>query len=204
MCAIGEESEKENIMNRRRLKFQIIVGVMFVAALVYGISTISLIGHRPVVIFIVEALAILALGVTFGYSLFRKSNKKTLKKLGEITILLLFIYGLTELACNQIYQNKVENILIEEVDLSKVSDGIYIGECSVDYIRAKVEVEVKAHQIVNIELLEHINERGEKAESIIDKIIEQQSIDVDAVTSATNSSKVIKQAVENALLKGMK
>ena len=53
MCAIGEESEKENIMNRRRLKFQIIVGVMFVAALVYGISTISLIGHRPVVIFIV-------------------------------------------------------------------------------------------------------------------------------------------------------
>lgn len=116
----------------------------------------------------------------------------------------MFIYGLTELACNQIYQNKVENILIEEVDLSKVSDGIYIGECSVDYIRAKVEVEVKAHQIVNIELLEHINERGEKAESIIDKIIEQQSIDVDAVTSATNSSKVIKQAVENALLKGMK
>ena len=63
---------------------------------------------------------------------------------------------------------------------------------------------MKAPQIVNNELLEHINERGEKAESIIDKIIEQQSIDVDAVTSATNSSKVIKQAVENALLKGMK
>lgn len=191
-------------MNKKGLKVQILSGGIFFASLVYGISTISLIGHRPVVIFIAEGLAILALGVTFGYSLFGDRKKPTLKKLGVIAIALLVIYGITELVCNQIYQDKVNNISVEEVDLSNVSDGIYIGECSVDYIKAKVEVEVKSHQIVNIELLEHINERGKNAETIIDAIIEQQSIDVDAITSATNSSKVIKQAVENALLKGKK
>lgn len=191
-------------MNRKGLKLQIIIGVIFGASLVYGISTISLIGHRPAVIFIAEGLAILALGVTFGYSLFGNRKKTYIKKLGVIAIVLFVIYGITELVCNQIYQGKVSNISVEEVDLSNVSDGIYIGECNVDYIRAKVEVEVKSHQIVNIELLEHINERGKKAETIIDTIIEQQTIDVDVVTSATNSSKVIKQAVENALLKGMK
>lgn len=37
------------------------------------------------------------------------------------------------------------------------------------------------------------------AETIIDKIIDEQKIDVDAVSGATNSSTVIKKAVENAL-----
>lgn len=199
-----ETKRRQDIMNRKGLKLQIIVGGIFLAALGYGISTISLIGHRPVEIFITEGLAILALGVTFVYSLFANRKSSTLKKLAVINIILLVMYGITELVCNQNYQAKVNSISVEEVDLSAISDGIYIGECSVDYIRAKVEVEVNEHQIVNIKLLEHINERGEKAETIIDTIIEQQSIDVDAVSSATNSSKVIKQAVENALLKGVK
>ena len=190
--------------NNKNLKLKLIIGGIFLASLVYGISTISLIGHRPVAIFITEGLAILAIGVTFGYSLLGNRKKATLKKLGVIAIVLLIVYGITELVCNHIYQDKVNNISIKEVNLSNIADGIYIGECNVDYIRAKVEVEVKSHQIVNIELLEHINERGENAETIIDTIIEKQMLDVDAVSSATNSSKVIKQAVENALLKGMK
>ena len=44
------------------------------------------------------------------------------------------------------------------------------------------------------------NERGALAEGIIDDIMAQQKIDVDAVTSATNSSNVIKKAIENALI----
>ncbi|WP_313562885.1 FMN-binding protein [Ruminiclostridium cellobioparum] len=41
--------------------------------------------------------------------------------------------------------------------------------------------------------------RGAKAEAIVDKIISEQSVTVDVISGATNSSKVILKAVENAL-----
>jgi uncharacterized protein with FMN-binding domain len=53
---------------------------------------------------------------------------------------------------------------------------------------------------VNIVIWEHRNERGEPAERIANDIIVRQEINVDAVSGATNSSSVIKKAVENAFL----
>lgn len=40
---------------------------------------------------------------------------------------------------------------------------------------------------------------GKTAEVIADSIVDEQKIDVDAISGATNSSTVIKKAVENAL-----
>ena len=97
------------------------------------------------------------------------------------------------------YQKKVKNTDIAEVDLQQVPDGTYIGEYNVDFIYAEVEVTVKNGIMEQILILEHKNGRGAAAEKIIDSIEEEQRIDVDAVSSATNSSTVIKKAVENAL-----
>lgn len=97
------------------------------------------------------------------------------------------------------YQSTVANMTYKNVDASDVPDGTYIGECDVDFIYAKVEVTVKDGIITNIILLEHRHERGESAEGIEDRIVAEQVIDVDAVSGATNSSKVIKKAVDNAL-----
>lgn len=97
------------------------------------------------------------------------------------------------------YKQKVENTVINEVDLLNIKDGIYEGEYDVGYIYAKVEVEMSAGKIVSVTLLEHRNERGKSAEVILDDVIEKQKIDVDAVSGATNSSKVIKKAIENAI-----
>ena len=69
-----------------------------------------------------------------------------------------------------------------------------------DFVYAKAEVTVKAGVITNIDILEHKNGRGSRAEVVIDRILEEQKIDVDAVSGATNSSTVIKKAVENALI----
>ena len=41
--------------------------------------------------------------------------------------------------------------------------------------------------------------RGKAAEVIVDKVVATQKIDVDAVSGATNSSNVIKKAIENAV-----
>lgn len=53
--------------------------------------------------------------------------------------------------------------------------------------------------IVSINLIEHRNEKGKTAEKILDNIVATQEIDVDAVSGATNSSNVIKKAIEDAL-----
>jgi len=97
------------------------------------------------------------------------------------------------------YQKDVSSMTFSNIDISKIADGTYIGECNVDFIYAKVEVTVMDGAMTKIDLLEHKNEKGASAEIITDDIIQHQQIDVDAISGATNSSKVIKMAVENAL-----
>ena len=128
------------------------------------------------------------------------------KKIISVIILLLLLIGLI---CGAVYLKKVADYrravgetTFGEIDIADVSDGIYIGEYDVNFIYAKVEVTVEDGEIVSINILEHRHERGKAAEKVIEKIIEEQKIDVDAVSGATNSSTVIKKAVENALKGG--
>lgn len=97
------------------------------------------------------------------------------------------------------YRKNVASIEFDDINIENVEDGIYRGECDVGYIYAKVEVKIKDGMIVSINLLEHRNERGKRAESIIDDIILKQKLNADAVSGATNSSNVIKKAIEKAL-----
>lgn len=128
------------------------------------------------------------------------------KKILLSLILLLFlgglIWGILYLKDVADYKQAVKETAFEELNISHVSDGVYIGEYDVNFIYAKVEVTVKNGKITNINILEHRQERGKAAESITDKIVDEQKIDVDAIAGATNSSTVIKKAVENALKLG--
>lgn len=99
------------------------------------------------------------------------------------------------------YKDKVNNIVLNNVNLDNKEDGKYIGEFDADVISAKVEVEVKNKKINNINLIEHKNDRGAPAEVITQKVVDAQSLDVDVISGATNSSKVILKAIENALSK---
>lgn len=97
------------------------------------------------------------------------------------------------------YKKNVENIAFENIELSDVEDGTYVGEYDGGYIYAKVEVIIEDGRIISINLMEHRNERGKTAEVIVDNVVATQRIDVDAVSGATNSSNVIKKAIENAI-----
>ena len=98
-------------------------------------------------------------------------------------------------------QNKKEisAISFTEIDLADVPDGVYQGEYDAGQVSAKVQVMVKEHAIKEIDLLKHRNGKGQSAKKILDKMVEKQSVDVDAVSGATCSSKVLRKAVENAL-----
>lgn len=97
------------------------------------------------------------------------------------------------------YQKKIQNIVVDDIDVTGIADGTYEGACDVGYIYARVRVEVKDGRIITVELLEHRNERGQRAEQITEDVVSQQKINVDTISGATNSSKVIRKAIENAV-----
>lgn len=120
-----------------------------------------------------------------------------------LTTLLLFlvvlIFTAVYLKSVADYKKAVKETTFSDIDIGNIPDGTYIGEYDVNFIYARVEVTVRNGAITNIDILEHKNERGKAAEIVTDRIIAEQKTDVDAVSGATNSSTVIKKAVENAL-----
>lgn len=129
--------------------------------------------------------------------------KESWKRLVTCTAMLLLLIGFVSAAVYLKsvvdYKKAVAGTNIGEIDISGITDGVYAGEYDVNFIYAKVEVTVKGGEMTNITLLEHKQERGKAAEAIVQDMIVEQKIDVDAVSGATNSSTVIKKAVENAL-----
>jgi len=88
---------------------------------------------------------------------------------------------------------------IADVDMSKISDGVYEGSCSVFLVSVKVEVSVENHAITDIDLVEHKSGKGAAADAIPEKVVEAQSLEVDTISGATYSSKAILKAIKDAL-----
>jgi len=90
------------------------------------------------------------------------------------------------------------------IKLSQIADGTYFGKSKGILTGVKVEVAVKKGRITKIEILKARGWPTFKKKAIKEmpgRIIKAQSLNVDAVTGATISSKNIIQAVENALRK---
>ena len=133
----------------------------------------------------------------------RISKKKLVLFVVMLLFLFGFVWGIIYLKDVADYKQVVKETTFEEINISDVSDGVYIGEYDVNFIYAKVEVTMQNGEITNIDILEHRHERGKTAEAIINKIVDEQRIEVDAISGATNSSTIIKKAVENALKIGL-
>ncbi|MEN1761039.1 FMN-binding protein [Anoxynatronum sibiricum] len=96
------------------------------------------------------------------------------------------------------YQQQIEAISIQDIDLTKLEDGVYTGTYDVGLIHAEVTVVIIDEAIHDIQLI-HEHDRGQRAEGIISDVLHAQSLDVDMVTGATDSSRVILKAIEVAL-----
>lgn len=101
------------------------------------------------------------------------------------------------------YKAKVNALDFANIDFSKVADGVYDGSCETGVVNATVQVTARDHGITDISLVRHDNGRGASAEAVLQQMLRSQTTDVDAVSGATCSSKVIRKAVENALTKGL-
>jgi uncharacterized protein with FMN-binding domain len=91
----------------------------------------------------------------------------------------------------------------ESIDITKVRDGVYRGECSLFPVTAVVEVKVEGGRVTIIDVVKHMHGKGYGAEALAGRVIEAQSLEVDAVSGASGSSKAMRKAIENALRKGL-
>ena len=128
--------------------------------------------------------------------------KKSIIAIGCIGFLVGGAYLYSYIADLNNYKTVVAGLQINEPDLSQVQDGTFQGSCDTIFVAADVRVTVKDHKITDIQLIRHKTERGQKAEVIPEKVVKTQSLQVDTITGATNSSKVILKAIENALNSG--
>jgi len=127
-----------------------------------------------------------------------------MKKKRVLLIVLLIIAGIAVaamgvMAYTERNLEKLTNTTIEDIDLATLEDGEYFGSFSTFPVSAEVRVTVNDQRITGIELLEHNHGQGAPAEVIPGRVVEAQSLEVDAVSGATYSSKVILKAIENAL-----
>ncbi len=126
-----------------------------------------------------------------------REKRKSHRKFWIIGIILLVIIALAvTIALNM---PKGQNVSDSAFDLSAISDGVYQGECENGLVAVTVEVEVENHSITNVDILRHQNGLGKDAEVIVDEVVKEQSVEVDAISGATMSSETILKAIENAL-----
>ncbi|HOX30852.1 MAG TPA: FMN-binding protein [Spirochaetales bacterium] len=100
----------------------------------------------------------------------------------------------------------IKSISIAELDFSKVADGIYEAYADYGLDTARVAVRVEGGKVLDIEIKEHRHGPGEKRSGapVARRVIEAQSLRVDAVSGATGSSKVMLKAIETALAQGLR
>ena len=89
---------------------------------------------------------------------------------------------------------------IENIDFTTIPDGSFTGYADNGIISVSVSVTVADERLTDILILEHQNGLGRRAEAIVEDVIDEQSLDVDVISSATYSSNTILKAIENALI----
>ena len=200
----------------------IIVLIMFVVTLlgvgpaINGMTSISDAGlsnstmkiqylnfQNEAIVYVLIQLVLILL--VFGVSVLKPWGiRKVKRQIKQKTVVLILVpiiaIGIGFATINAVKLNKIRNMPIKNIVITKVNDGIYKGEAYVGNYTYKVKVTVENHKIVNIEGVDNRKSPYVTyAQGVFTKIIKQQKVDVDAITGATTTSKAFMKAVENAL-----
>jgi uncharacterized protein with FMN-binding domain len=134
---------------------------------------------------------------------FAEKEKFRMYKINKDRIGLLFqaIFALL-ISCILLSACAETRVIGAPINHASLEDGTYEGSFKGGPNKALVKVTIKDSNISYIEIVEHQAWKGKKAElTIVERIIVNQSTKVDAVSGATNSSRVIMNAVQNAIEK---
>ncbi|MBP1040945.1 FMN-binding protein [Vagococcus sp. BWB3-3] len=127
--------------------------------------------------------------------------KKSKKKRWLLALIPLLLIPIGLLVIQHVTAGEESKVILQgqQFDQLNLADGQLEGAFKQSAVSAKVKLTIENNHVKGIDLLEHTNGLGSKSETIIKTVIEQQGTDVDSVSGATLSSKVILKAIENAI-----
>ena len=117
-----------------------------------------------------------------------------------IAFIAIAITLLSLTACDPV--EEIATIVVEPVDPAAVSDGTYRGVERHFPVTAVVDVTVLSGRIEDVRIVRHFHGPDHGAEPIADRVVEQQTLEVDAISGSSYSSIVILKAIERALREG--
>ena len=96
------------------------------------------------------------------------------------------------------------NLPLNRVDFTRLKDGTYTGRYNGGIYKWRVnetEVTVTGGKVTGIKLISGVEKRdGDSMEMLYDRVIKDQTLQVDTISGATLTSKAFLQGVENALV----
>ena len=137
-------------------------------------------------------------GLIIHKEVLMKILKWILIGLGIVVVILAVAFIFFRVRYNKMVE-VIDSVELSSIDLAQIEDGVYRGEFGEFLVSVTLDVTVEEHTITGIEIIEQNSGPGYEAHEVIDRIIQAQSPDVDAVTGATGSSKCIMIAVQKAL-----
>ncbi len=94
---------------------------------------------------------------------------------------------------------RYRNLVVNDVKLDELPDGVYEGSFKGGRFSNSVEVTIKDHRIVDIKKASSPEPAGKLYGQIYDKVTEKQSLAIDTVSGASITTKTSLKAIENAL-----
>lgn len=88
---------------------------------------------------------------------------------------------------------------VKTPQFSSLPDGTYRGRFDGGLVKATVDVVMAGGRIEKVTIVSHRCGKGKPAEVIVDDVVREQSLEVDAISGATRSSRIILKAIEVAL-----
>jgi Uncharacterized protein conserved in bacteria len=106
-------------------------------------------------------------------------------------------------SCNTTELKTVRAMPIRDIDLATVKDGVYEGEYAYGTFTYAVQVKMEGHAIAAIDVLKNRDTpHAKKAATVVQRVLNEQRTNVDAVSGATTTSKALLKAIEVAISKG--
>lgn len=114
--------------------------------------------------------------------------------------IVLFIILIVISGCASQEMRRVRRMDIQDVPLSNIQDGDYIGTFAYGGFEYRVKTMIRSRKITNVQILQNRDTKhAKRAEGVVSSIIARQSPNVDAVSGATTTSKALMKAVEVSL-----
>jgi uncharacterized protein with FMN-binding domain len=125
-----------------------------------------------------------------------------MKKIVRITVSLLIIIAIGGVFFITRGLKSGVNLIINNVDLSSLSDGTYDGKYNAGRWTNEMNVTIKDHKITKLDVVKDVSiSKFEVTNAMLSKVIKKQNTNVDVVSGATVTSKAYLKSIENALNK---